>query len=74
MTGDVGKDTTSLKKQMSEIDPAWKAPDTVNSPDGYVLHHASDGSVMYVPRVIHDTRMGGVSHTGGNSITNNQLF
>ncbi|MBT0957862.1 hypothetical protein IV417_10710 [Alphaproteobacteria bacterium KMM 3653] len=71
VTGDVGKDETALKELMGD---GWSPPNTANTADGYVLHHASDGSVMYVPRVLHDKGMGGVAHTGGNSIVNNDLF
>jgi hypothetical protein len=74
VTGDVGKDETALRAQMKATNPGWKPPNTADTIDGYVLHHASDGSVMYVPRAIHDKGKGGVAHTGGNSITNNDLF
>lgn len=68
VTGNVKKDEAELKRMI----PGFKPPDK----DLYVLHHASDGSVMYVPREIHDkvNGFGGVAHTGGNSILNNQLF
>jgi len=33
-----------------------------------------DGTVGYVPDVIHDRKFDGVAHTGGNSMINNQLF
>lgn len=50
------------------------APTKPANASTYVLHHAGDGSVMYVPRVIHDKGLGGVGHTGGNAIINNKLF
>jgi hypothetical protein len=71
VTGDVGKDEKALKAMMGS---GFKPPSTANNASGYVFHHASDGSVMYVPRVLHDKGMGGVAHTGGNSVLNNQLF
>lgn len=72
VTGDVGKDSTALAREMREAgDPDWLPP----SKTDYVLHHFEDGMVGYVPRVLHDkTTMGGVAHTGGNSMVNNQLF
>lgn len=71
VTGNVRTDERALREQ---IGPSFKPPDTSNSVDGYVLHHASDGTVMYVPRVLHDKGMGGVAHTGGNSILNTELY
>ncbi|HEX7686453.1 MAG TPA: hypothetical protein VF453_02045 [Burkholderiaceae bacterium] len=70
VTGDVGKDETQLKAMMRQTDPAWRPPD----PETYVLHHFEDGAVGYVPRVIHDKAIGGVAHTGGNSMLNTELF
>jgi hypothetical protein len=70
MTGDVKADTRSLTKMMRETDPSWVPP----SDKLYVLHHFEDGKVGYVPRSIHDKAIGGVAHTGGNSMTNNALF
>lgn len=70
VTGDAGTDARALKKQMREVDPSWEPP----AKDQFVLHHFEDGKVGYVPREIHDKAIGGVSHTGGNSMTNNQLF
>ncbi|WP_308915779.1 hypothetical protein [Jannaschia sp. LMIT008] len=42
----------------------------------YVLHHFEDGQVGYVPQTIHDNGRGysGASHTGANSIMDNDLF
>ncbi len=71
VTGKVGTDEAALRQQLG---PSFKPPDTSNTADGYVLHHASDGDVMYVPRVLHDKGMGGVAHTGGNSILNTELY
>jgi hypothetical protein len=70
VTGDVEKDAVALKRQMRETNPDWTPPSSAD----YVLHHFEDGAVGYVPRVIHDKRLGGVAHTGGNSMTNNDLF
>lgn len=66
-----GKDEKARKELMGA---GFKPPSTANNTSGYVFHHASDGSVMYVPRVLHDKGMGGVVHTGGNSTLNNQFF
>ena len=71
VTGDVATDEAALRRQMG---PGFSPPSTANTPSGYVLHHGSDGSVMYVPRVLHDKGMGGVAHSGGNSVLNNELF
>lgn len=70
VTGDVGKDETQLKSMMRQTDPGWRPPD----PETYVLHHFEDGAVGYVPRAIHDKAIGGVAHTGGNSMINTELF
>jgi len=70
VTGDVGKDETQLKAMMRETEPGWRPPD----PEIYVLHHFEDGAVGYVPRAIHDKAIGGVAHTGGNSMLNTELF
>ena len=40
----------------------------------YVLHHFDDGTVGYLPRSLHDAQKGGLFHTGGNSMLNNDLF
>lgn len=70
MTGEAGDDAKTLLKQMRETNPGWVPP----SKKDYVLHHFEDGTVGYVPRVLHDKGIGGVAHTGGNSMTNNKLF
>jgi hypothetical protein len=70
VTGDAERDGTALTQMMRETDPTWVPP----NPKQYTLHHFEDGSVGYVPDVLHDRGIGGVAHTGGNSMTNNQLF
>lgn len=70
MTGKAGKDQDALIIQMRETIPNWQPP----SSKDYVLHHFEDGQVGYVPRAVHDKVIGGASHTGGNSMTNNDLF
>ena len=71
VTGDVGKDTTALRNQFGD---SVIPPNTSANADGWVLHHVEDGSVAYVPRALHDKRLGGVGHTGGNAMVNNDLF
>ncbi|MFZ4698871.1 MAG: hypothetical protein ACOYMG_02365 [Candidatus Methylumidiphilus sp.] len=70
VSGNAKKDGDELTKMKRESDPNWKPP----SKDEFVLHHFEDGKVGYIPRAIHDTRYKGVAHTGGNSMTNNELF
>lgn len=70
VTGDVDKDERQLKELMRETNPDWQPP---RSKD-YTLHHFEDGTVGYVPQVLHDKASGGVGHTGGASMTDNQLF
>jgi hypothetical protein len=70
VTGNAKKDGAQLEKLMRQSDPDWMPP---NSKE-YVLNHFEDGSVGYVPRVIHDANKRGVAHTGGNSMINNKLF
>lgn len=70
VSGNADIDGARLQAMMRQQNPAWTAPD----PKQYVLHHLEDGSVGYVPRVLHDKAKGGVGHTGGNSMINNQLF
>lgn len=70
VSGDAVIDGKRLTEQMREVNPKWRPPDK----DEFVLHHFEDGKVGYVPRVLHDKVDGGVAHTGGNSMTNNQLF
>jgi hypothetical protein len=70
VTGDVDKDERQLKELMRETHPDWQPP---RSKD-YTLHHFEDGTVGYVPQVLHDKASGGVGHTGGASMTDNQLF
>lgn len=70
VNGSAAVDGEELKRMMRETDPNWEAP----NPKDFVLHHFEDGQVGYVPREIHDTLSQGASHTGGNSMTNNQLF
>jgi hypothetical protein len=69
VTGSAPKDAAQLKDMMREADPDWLPPD----PREFTLHHFEDGAVGYVPKTIHD-KVEGVAHTGGNSMTNNQLF
>lgn len=69
VSGDADIDGKLLKELMQEKNPHWQPPDDKN----FVLHHFEDGKVGYVLRVIHD-KPGGVAHTGGNSMTNNQFF
>ena len=70
VSGDVKRDSNELVKMMRETDPNWTPP----SYKDFVFHHFEDGKVGYIPRNIHDTKKAGVAHTGGNSMTNNQLF
>ncbi len=70
VSGDAGTDASRLTRQMRETNPGYRAP----SSRDYVLHHFEDGQVGYVPRAIHDKGRGGVAHTGGNSILNNDVF
>ncbi|MBF6649752.1 hypothetical protein [Methylobacter sp. BlB1] len=67
--GNAKIDGDQLAKMMRETNPNWNPP----SKDDFVLHHFEDGKVGYVPKVIHN-KPSGVGHTGGNSMTNNQLF
>ena len=70
VSGDAKIDGDRLSAMMRETNPNWQPP----SSKDYVLHHFENGQVGYVPRVIHDRAIGGVGHTGGNSMINNQLF
>lgn len=71
VTGNARTDARALKKQMREtVDPNWEPP----LEDKFVLHHFEDGTVGYVPRELHDKAIGGASHSGGNSMINNELF
>lgn len=70
VSGNAKIDADQLAEMMRETNPNWNPP----FKDDFVLHHFEDGKVGYVPRVIHDKKEGGVGHTGGNSMTNNQLF
>ena len=70
VTGTASTDETQLKAMLREKTPGWQPPDS----DLYVLHHFEDGTVGYVPRVIHDRAIGGVAHAGGNSMINTELF
>ena len=70
VTGNADTDGRRLVEQMQQKDPAWAPP----SDKDFVLHHFEDGKVGYVPRVVHDKAKGGVGHTGGNSMINNELF
>jgi hypothetical protein len=70
VSGDAATDARRLEEMMKQSNPAWAAPDK----NLYVLHHFEDGAVGYVPRTLHDKAIGGVGHTGGNSMINNQLF
>lgn len=70
VTGDVKKDSSELQKMTRETNPNWVPPDS----DYFVLHHFEDGKVGYVPRVLHDKAIGGVAHSGGNSMINTKEF
>jgi hypothetical protein len=70
VSGNANTDANRLTEQMRETNPGYKPPDS----DDYVLHHFEDGQVGYVPRDIHDRAAGGVAHSGGNTIVNNDLF
>jgi len=70
VTGSAKTDGDALLAQMRETNPHRQPPDASE----FTLHHFEDGSVGYVPQVIHDRSMDGVAHTGGNSMINNQLF
>ncbi|QRK11412.1 hypothetical protein JQX13_15855 [Archangium violaceum] len=70
VSGDAKIDGDRLKAMMRENNPAWEPP----SSKDYVLHHFESGEVGYVPRALHDVQAGGVAHTGGNSMVNNELF
>ncbi|TDK29601.1 hypothetical protein E2F50_22435 [Rhizobium deserti] len=65
VTGNASTDAGALSKMLGKAPP--------NSRD-FVLNHFEDGTVGYVPRVIHDTGKGGVAHVGGNSLVNSELF
>jgi hypothetical protein len=70
VTGKVSTDERALETLMREKNPSWSPPST----DQYTLHHFEDGTVGYVPNVIHDRTIGGAAHSGGNSMVNNKLF
>ncbi len=75
VSGDAGTDGAALTRQMREGGRSYNPP----ARKDYVLHHFEDGQVGYVPRVIHDKAGGGVgdggvAHTGGNSMLNNDVF
>jgi len=65
VTGNAATDGTALSNMLGKPPP---------DPQKYVLNHFEDGTVGYVPRVIHDTGQGGVAHVGGNSLINSELF
>lgn len=70
VTGDVRQASRQLRDIMRADNPSWTPP---NKRD-FVLHHSEDGQIEYAPRVIHDTRVGGVAHTGSRSIAQSDLF
>ncbi|MBL8472113.1 MAG: hypothetical protein KF778_05670 [Rhodocyclaceae bacterium] len=70
VSGNVRTDEKRLAEMMKQRDPHWQPPDR----ELYTLHHFEDGSVGYVPDVLHDKTIGGIAHTGGNSMINNELF
>lgn len=70
VSGDAGDEADRLTRLLRQQDPAYQPP----NPKDYTLHHFEDGSVGYVPTVLHDRRIGGVAHTGGNSMMDNPLF
>lgn len=69
VSGNASTDARRLEEMMLKVDPNWTAPSKK-----YTLHHFEDGTVGYVPKEIHDRTGGGVAHTGGNSMINNDLF
>lgn len=69
LSGNARTDGARLTDQMRETNRGYNPP---NDRD-FVLHHFEDGKVGYVPRAIHD-KPGGVGHTGGNSMVNNDVF
>ena len=70
VTGNAKKDADELERMMREKNPSWEPP----SDKQYVLHHFENGQVGYVPKTLHDKGIGGVAHTGGNSMINNATF
>ena len=70
VSGNANIDAKMLKKQIREVQPDWLPP----IKEDFVLHHFENGKVGYVPKIIHDKTIGGISHTGGNSMINNKLF
>jgi hypothetical protein len=70
VSGNADTDAGRLARQMRENGRSYTPPSDAD----YVLHHFEDGKVGYVPRVIHDKDLGGVGHTGGNSMLNNDVF
>ncbi|KIN61443.1 putative Rhs-family protein [Sulfitobacter noctilucae] len=66
VSGSASTDATRLHQQ----NPDLARPD----PADWVLHHFEDGQVGYVPRTIHDRGQQGASHSGGQSIINNDVF
>lgn len=66
ITGDATEDA----KQLARENKGFVPPDK----DDYVLHHFNDGSVGYIPRIVHDRDLNGASHTGGNSLLNSNVF
>jgi hypothetical protein len=69
VSGNAATDGNRLTALRRETNPGYDPP----SDRDFVLHHFEDGKVGYVPRAIHD-KPGGVGHTGGNSMLNNDVF
>lgn len=74
MSGNAQTDMGRLNRQIQAENPGWRPPDTSNTIDGYVLDHAANGTVQYVPRVLHDKGKGGVAHTGGAAMQDTKLY
>ncbi|MEN0116500.1 MAG: hypothetical protein AAGD15_07215 [Agrobacterium cavarae] len=65
VTGDAATDARTLQRELGVANPGHS---------DYVLNHFEDGTVGYVPRVVHDTAGGGVAHVGGASMIDSPLF
>lgn len=65
ISGDAATDARLLQKELGVANPGRS---------DYVLNHFEDGTVGYVPRVVHDTAEGGVAHVGGASMVDSPLF
>lgn len=70
VSGNARTDADALIRKIPEANGSYIPPDG----SLYVLNHFENGQVGYVPRVIHDKRIGGVSHAGGKSMLNNDVL